>query len=179
MPGLRPVDSQISPYGPRISKSESASKWRPRRPKNGAKGMPQRNSLISRLRHGRAWDEWDENGDGQDAAAPPVPTADSTKPRSRRRRTAVAVTFAALFVAGAAFSAAAGDQVRSSLEDSAASAQASTDGTTTDPTATTSTDPAPAADSGSDGGALAPAETPGDSGDAAPAPDTAVPPAAV
>ena len=145
--------------------------------------MPRRNSLISRLRHGRAWDEWDENGDGQDAGAP-VPTADSTKPRSRRRRTAVAMTFAALFVAGAAFSAAAGDQVRSSLEDSAASAQASTDGSTTDSTATTdpsatsSSDPAPPSDSGSDGGALAPAVTPADSGEAAPTPETAVPPAA-
>ena len=141
--------------------------------------MPRRNSLISRLRHGRAWDEWDEKGDGEDAVAP-VPAADSTKPRSRRRRAAVAVTFAALFVAGAAFSAAAGDQVRSSLEDSAASGLASTDGTTTDATttATTSTDPAPASDSGSDGGALAPAAGPGDSGDSAPAPDTAVPPAA-
>src|SRR5437763_2291805 len=32
------VDSQVSPYGPRISKLESASKWRPRRPKNGAIG---------------------------------------------------------------------------------------------------------------------------------------------
>src|SRR5436309_10272998 len=165
MAGRRPVDSQISPYGPRISKSESASKRRPRRPKNGAKGMPQPNSLISRLCHGRAWDEWDENGDGQDAGAP-VPTADSTKPRSRRRRTAVAVTFAALFVAGAAFSAAAGDQVRASLEGAAASEQASTDGTTTDATAAPAStdpapaadpaDPAPAADPAADGGALAP-----------------------
>jgi hypothetical protein len=140
--------------------------------------MPQRNSLISRLRHGRAWDEWDEKGDDRDAGEP-VPAADSTKPRSRRRRAAVTLTFAALFVAGAAFSAAAGDQVRSTLEDSAVSGQVATDGTTTDAAATTSTDPAPAADSGSDGGALAPAETPGESGEAAPAPDTAVPPAAV
>jgi hypothetical protein len=135
--------------------------------------------LISRLLHGRAWDEWDEKGDGEDAVEP-VFAPDSTKPRSRRRRAAVAVTFAVLFVAGAAFSAAAGDQVRSTLEDSAASGLASTDGTTTDATttATTSTDPAPATDSGSDGGALAPAAGPGDSGESAPAPDTAVPPAA-
>jgi hypothetical protein len=138
--------------------------------------MPRRNSLMSRLRHRRAWDEWDEKGDGEDAVAP-VPAPDGTKPRSRRRRAAVAVTFAALFVAGAAFSATAGDQVRSALEDSAASGLASTDGTTTDATttATTSTDPAPATDSGSDGGALAPAAGPGDSSDSAPAPDTAVP----
>src|SRR6266699_3523198 len=120
--------------------------------------MPRRNSLISRLRHGRAWDEWDENGDGEVTVAP-VPVPESTKPRSRRRRAAVAMTFSALFVAGAAFSATAGDQVRSSLEDSAMSGLASTDGTTTDATATTSTDPAPATDS-------------------APAPDTVVPPAA-
>src|SRR6266516_4400280 len=105
--------------------------------------MPRRNSLISRLRHGRAWDEWDENGDGEVTVAP-VPVPESTKPRSRRRRAAVAMTFSALFVAGAAFSATAGDQVRSLLEDSAMSGLASTDGTTTDATATTSTAPAPA-----------------------------------
>jgi hypothetical protein len=142
--------------------------------------MPRRNSLISRLRHGRAWDEWDEHGDGENTVAP-VPVPESTKPRSRRRRAAVAMTFSALFVAGAAFSAAAGDQVRSSLEDSAVSGLASTDGTTTDATATTPTtvtDPAPAADSGSDGGALAPAAGSGDSGDSASAPDTTTPPAA-
>jgi hypothetical protein len=146
--------------------------------------MPRRNSMISRLCHGRAWDEWDENGDGEDTVVP-VPVPESTKPRCRRRRAAVAMTFSALFVAGAAFSAAAGDQVRSSLEDSAVSGLASTDGTTTDATATDATattpaDPAPATDSrsGSDGGALAPVAGSGDSGDPAPAPDTAVPPAA-
>src|SRR5512133_1489339 len=145
--------------------------------------MPRRNSLISRLRHGRAWDEWDEHGEGEGAVAP-VPVLESTKPRSRRRRAAVAMTFSALFVAGAAFSAAAGDQVRSALEDSAVSGLAATDGTTTDATATTPTDPAPATDPGSAGGALTPGPTPGDSGDSAPAtdtapaPDTAAPPAA-
>ena len=134
--------------------------------------MPRRNSLISRLRHGRAWDEWDEHGVGEDTVAP-VPVPESTKPRSRRRRAAVAMAFSALFVAGAAFSAAAGNQVRSALEDSAMSGLAATDGTTTDATATTPTDPAPATDSGSDGGALTPGPTPGDSGDSAPATDTA------
>jgi hypothetical protein len=144
--------------------------------------MPRRNSLISRLRHGRAWDEWDEKGDGEDAVAP-VPAPLSSTPRSRRRRIAVAVVFSALFVAGAAFSAAAGDQVRSSLEDAATGGLASTDATTTDPADTTSTDPAPVDDSGSVGGGGAPATpaaTPGDSGDStqAPAPATAAPPAA-
>ena len=147
--------------------------------------MPRRNSLISRLCHRRAWDEWDEKGDGGDADAP-VPT-ESPKPSSRRRRVAVAVTFTALFVAGAAFSAAAGDQVRASLEGAAASEQASTDGTTTDATAPASTDPAPAAgptdpapaaDPAADGGALAPVATPGDTGESAPETDTAAPPAA-
>jgi hypothetical protein len=144
--------------------------------------MPRRNSLISRLRHGRAWDEWDEKGDGEDAVAP-APAPVSSTPRSRRRRIAVAVVFSALFVAGAAFSAAAGDQVRLSLEDAATSGLASTDGATTEPADTTSTDPSPADDSGSVGGGgapAAPAATPGDSGDStpAPAPETAAPPAA-
>jgi hypothetical protein len=141
--------------------------------------MPRRNSLISTLRHRRAWDEWDEKDDGENVIAP-VPAPVSSTPRSRRTRIAVAVVFGALFVAGAAFSAAAGDQVRSSLEDSATSGLASTDATTTDPANTTSTDPAPADDSGSVGGGGAsapPAATSGDSA-SAPAPVTAAPPAA-
>ena len=141
--------------------------------------MPRRNSLISTLRHRRAWDEWDEKDEGENVVAP-VPTPVSSTPRSRRRRIAVAVVFGALFVAGAAFSAAAGDQVRSSLEDSATSGLASTDATTTDPANTTSTDPAPTDDSGSVGGGGAsapPAATSGDSA-SAPAPVTAAPPAA-
>jgi hypothetical protein len=138
--------------------------------------MPRRNSLISRLRYGRAWDEWDEKGDGDDAVAP-VPAPLSSTPRTRRRRIAVAVVFSALFVAGAAFSAAAGDQVRSSLEDAAASGLAATDGATTDAatTAPVSTDTAPA-DDGSVGGAAA--VTSADSADPAPTTDTTAPPAA-
>ncbi len=104
--------------------------------------MPQRNSLISRLRHGRAWDEWDEGSDGGDAEQPdpPAPAPEApTKPDSRRRRLAVTLTFAALFVAGAAFSATAGDQVRSVLQDQAANANAVS---TTDTTATGTTTPA-------------------------------------
>src|SRR3954464_5355123 len=119
--------------------------------------MPRRNSLISRLVHGRAWDEWDEESGGDDADAP-TPSVE-TKPRSRRRRVAVALTFATLFVAGAAFSAAAGDQVRSALDDSATvTGEAATDGTTTDETAPVAADPGSAAD---------PAPAPADS---APAP---------
>ncbi len=146
--------------------------------------MPRRNSLISRLRHVRAWDEWDEKGDGEEAAA--APASARTMPRSRRRRVAVAVTFASLFVAGAAFSAAAGDEVRSTLEGAAVSDTAASDGTTADATtpdatttdgttttAPTTTDPeaapAPAADTDS-----SPTDTAGDSGDPA-APEKAVP----
>src|SRR4051812_12509977 len=104
--------------------------------------MPRRNSLISRLVHGRAWDEWDEESGGDDADAP-EPSVE-TKPRSRRRRVAVALTFATLFVAGAAFSAAAGDQVRSALDDAATvTDQAAADATSTDETPPAA-DPAPA-----------------------------------
>jgi hypothetical protein len=131
--------------------------------------MPRRNSLLSRLRHGRAWDEWDDTGEDD---APPVAAARPPKPRSRPRRVAVALTFGLLFVAGAAFSATAGDQVRSALEDSAATGAVSTDMTTTDATAPTSTDPAPADD--------APVNAPPPAGSAAPAPspsETTAPPA--
>src|SRR4051794_21219161 len=111
--------------------------------------MPRRNSLISKLVHGRAWDEWDEEGGGDDADAP-TPSAVETKLRSRRRRVAVALTFATLFVAGAAFSAAAGDQVRSALDDPAAvTDQAAADATATDETPPAA-DPAPAAEPAAD-----------------------------
>src|SRR4029450_7646360 len=100
--------------------------------------MPRRNSLISRLRDGRAWDEWDEKGD--DETEPPVAAAEVPKRRPRPRRVAAALTFAALFIAGAAFSATAGDQVRSTLEDSAMPGQASTDATMTEPSTSTSAD---------------------------------------
>jgi hypothetical protein len=144
--------------------------------------MPRRNSLISRLRHGRAWDEWDASGD---AETEQVAAAQAAAKRSGARRVAVTLTFAALFVAGAAFSATAGDQVRSMLEDSAVTGAAATDATTTDatadPTTSTSTDPAPAADPADGGGATVSTPTPTDGGDTATPPaDTtpAVPPAA-
>jgi hypothetical protein len=144
--------------------------------------MPRRNSLISRLRHGRAWDEWDEQG-GEEPEAPP-PVAETVNERSRRRRLAVTLTFAVLFVAGAAFSASAGDQVRLALENSAVGAATSTDATTTDP-APASTDPAPVTDPSTDGSSAdtsssAPAESTGDTGGSALAPSgSATPPAAV
>jgi hypothetical protein len=137
--------------------------------------------LISRLWNRRAWDEWDEREDSEatDAA---VPAAAGDTTRSRRRRVAIAFVFAALFVAGAAFSAAAGDQVRSALEDSAASGLASTDGTTTGSPAPASTDPSttdpattsPAADDVGGGIAGSP---PVDSGNSGSTPDPAAPPA--
>jgi hypothetical protein len=141
--------------------------------------MPRRNSLISRLRHGRAWDEWDEEG-GEETGGPP-PAAETAEPRSRRRRMAVALTFAALFVAGAAFSAAAGDQVRLALEDSAINAQTASDATTTDATAPASTDPVPAADPSAAPSAESStpsADATGDTGASSPAPSDSTAPAA-
>jgi len=141
--------------------------------------MPRRNSLISRLRHGRAWDEWDEGrGDNEDASAKgPIPQ-EIAEPRTRRRRLVVTLTFATLFVAGAAFSATAGDGVRSVLEAQAASdATANGDATTTDTTTPASTEPAPADPAAGDGGS-APAETTTDSSAAAAPSEAAAPPAA-
>jgi len=144
--------------------------------------MPPRNSLISRLCNRRAWDEWDDREDTEVTDAV-VSASGSDNPRSRRRRVAIAFVFAALFVAGAAFSATAGDQVRSTLEDSAASGLASTDGTTTGSPAPASTDPSttdpattnPAADDV--GGGIA-GSAPVDSGNSGSTPDAAAPPAA-
>jgi hypothetical protein len=139
--------------------------------------MPRRNSLISRLRHGRAWDEWDEKGG--DETEPPVAAARAGGRRSGVRRVAAALTFAALFVAGAAFSATAGDQIRSTLEDSAATQAAATDATTTtDATTSTSTEPAPPADPVDGGGATLPAPTQTDGGDTAAPPADTIPAAA-
>jgi hypothetical protein len=100
--------------------------------------MPRLNSLLNRLRYGRAWDDWDEDEGEEDAAA-----KTREQPRSRRRRVAVTLAFVTLFVAGAAFSAAAGDEVRSALENQSTDAE-STDATPTDTTTTGEADPAPA-----------------------------------
>src|SRR5262249_60620367 len=99
--------------------------------------------------------------------------------RSGARRIAVPLTFAALFVAGAASSATAGDQVRSMLEGSAVSSAAAPDTATTDgatgPTASTSTDPAPAADPTDGGSTTASTPTPTEGGDATPPPANPTP----
>jgi hypothetical protein len=149
--------------------------------------MPRRNSLISRLRHGRAWDEWDEGWGGDDAAKAPAPSPATPEPSSRRRRMVVTFAFATLFVAGAAFSAGAGNQVRSMLESQAAGSASGEDvAATTDESATTTTEPAPPADPAGDTSAPAdepaPAEAPSDeaaapAAPAAPSQPTAAPPA--
>src|SRR5919201_1903226 len=146
--------------------------WRPRRPTNGAKAMPRRNSLISRLRQGRAWDN-----DEPTAAPTPSPTgAETPKSRSRRRRLVVTLAFALLFVAGAAFSAGAGNQVRTMLEGQAASSAAGEDATTTEAAAPASTDPAPSTDPSADDSA--PNEAPSDSPEAPSSPSEPAPAAA-
>jgi hypothetical protein len=91
--------------------------------------MPRRKSLTRRFLHhllllslarailtvlgrGRAWDEWDERG------AQPEP--EPAQPRGFRRRFAQTLCFSALFFAGLALSAGAGNGVRSLLEEDAA-----------------------------------------------------------
>jgi hypothetical protein len=139
--------------------------------------MPRRNSFFSRLRHGRAWDEWDEGSDAGDedlaAAAPATPT-ETARPRSRAKRVAVTFALATLFVAGAAFSAGAGNQVRTMLEGQAtADAAAVDEQTTTDATTTTApAEPASAAAPSDD--VSAPAEAP-TTDDTAPAAAAAAP----
>jgi len=115
--------------------------------------MPRRNSLTRRLlRHvllislascllavfGRGWDEWDE--DEEPKPQKPAPSAERS---GNKRRFVTALTFSALFFAGLALSAGAGNTVRALLEDSSTDA-ASTDTTLTDTTGTT-TDEMPGA----------------------------------
>ena len=62
--------------------------------------MPLRNSLINRLRHGRAWDEWDEGSGPRDGTTPKAPVqAEPAQARSGRRRILVTLTFATLVMA--------------------------------------------------------------------------------
>ena len=116
--------------------------------------MPRRNSLTRRLlRHlflislascllavfGRGWDEWDE--DEEPKPQKPAPNAEPVR-KSKGRRFATAFTFSALFFAGLALSAGAGNSVRALLEDGTTDAASTS--TETDTTGTT-TDQAPMA----------------------------------
>ena len=116
--------------------------------------MPRRNSLTRRLlRHlflislascllavfGRGWDEWDE--DEEPKPQKPAPSAEPVR-KSKGRRFATAFTFSALFFAGLALSAGAGNSVRALLEDGTTDAASTS--TETDTTGTT-TDQAPMA----------------------------------
>jgi hypothetical protein len=83
--------------------------------------MP-RNSFTRRLLFfGRGWDEWDARGDST-AAPKPAPAAPR---RSATRRFATTLTFCALFFAGLALSAVAGNSVRTLLSGAPADAGAS------------------------------------------------------
>jgi hypothetical protein len=117
--------------------------------------MPPRNSLITRLLHHllllslarvmlavlgrrRAWDEWDRTPRREPEVRPqaaPAPPKTAPARRSLTRRFAFALSFSALFFAGLAFSAGAGNGVRALLEadDTTPAAESSE----TDTTATT------------------------------------------
>jgi hypothetical protein len=128
--------------------------------------------LINRLRYGRAWDEWDEGARRAEAAPPTTP--EPAQKNSARRRLAAALTFATLFVAGAAFSAGAGNQVRSMLEGQAAeSAVGADESTTTGETTTAPADPAPPADASAPEASAPEASTPDASAPESSAPDAA------
>jgi hypothetical protein len=122
--------------------------------------MPRRNSLTRRLlRHlflislascllavfGRGWDEWDE--DEEPKPQKPAPSAEPVR-KGAKRRFVTALTFSALFFAGLALSAGAGNSVRALLEDGSTTqgeaASTDTTSTATDTTATT-TDEMPGA----------------------------------
>ena len=91
--------------------------------------MPQRNSLTRRLLlFGRGWDEWDENRLPEPDAEPAVSVE---PPAKHKRRLGATVSFCALFFAGLALSAGAGNGVRALIEDGSL---------TTDTTATATTD---------------------------------------
>jgi hypothetical protein len=73
--------------------------------------MPRRNYLKRILFLGRGWDEWDRRS--EPAAAKPQPAAK----RSKTTRFGTALSFCALFFAGLALSAGAGNGVRALLDD--------------------------------------------------------------
>src|SRR5438445_9089749 len=139
----------------RMKAAESAPLWRPGRSKQGATNAMPRRKLFRR-------DSWEY---GHDSAADEQPLA-----QPRKRRTATTVAYAALFFAGATFTAIAGDhfaQMTAPEPSSAASAAAdstSTD-TTTDATTTTADEAlaAPRAEANPDSAAPARATAPADS----------------
>src|SRR4051812_49796530 len=86
--------------------------------------MPRPNSVIKRLLFlGRGWDEWDRKA-LQEAQAQPAP-----KPKSGRRF-ATTLSFSALFFAGLALTAGAGNSMRSLLDGTSGDATSSTAQTT-------------------------------------------------
>src|SRR3954449_8230337 len=110
-----------------MQSSRSAPRWRPTGARRtGAKAMPRRKSFTRRLiQHlllislartvltafgrGRAWDEWDQRT---------LDAPQTAEPRKHTRRFVQAVSFSALFFAGLALSAGAGNGVRTMLDGS-------------------------------------------------------------
>jgi hypothetical protein len=93
--------------------------------------------LLTVIGRGRPWDEWDGAArmkiDDESEAPQAVPASVSKPKRSFTRRFVLALSFSALFFAGLAFSAGAGDGVRGLLEadDTTPAADTSETGTTT------------------------------------------------
>ena len=82
--------------------------------------MPRRNSVIKRLLFlGRGWDEWDSK------ALPEAQVQQAPKPRGGRRF-ATTLSFSALFFAGLALSAGAGNTMRSLLDGTSGDTSSST-----------------------------------------------------
>jgi hypothetical protein len=102
-------------------------------------------AILSVLGRGRPWDEWDGAArmkiDDEPEAPPPAPARVAPPKRSFTRRFVLALSFSALFFAGLAFSAGAGDGVRALIEadDTTPAADTSETGTT-ETTETTETE---------------------------------------
>src|SRR6266516_100050 len=124
-----------------MSAAESAPLWRPGRSKQGATNAMPRRKLFRR-------DSWEY---GHDSAADEQPLAEP-----RKRRTATTVAYAALFFAGATFTAVAGDkfaQMNSSEDAASLAADSTSTDTTTEATTTSTADDAlasPRAEASSD-----------------------------
>src|SRR5947209_5762339 len=136
-----------------MSAAESAPVWRPGRSKQGAANAMPRRKFFKR-------DSWEF---GHESAADEQPLAEP-----RKRRTATTVAYAALFFAGATFTAVAGDrfaQMNAADDATSASADATLTDTTTDTTTTPADDAlaSPRAEASSDGAAPSRATAPADS----------------